>query len=177
MMRGIDKFKAMPIATIRVSNMTRAKETAEIIAAHLPDYIERADPDPLLNEGIPAQIIPFRSELRIEEDLAKNGARIERAFGKYFHRSTDEVSTKDHPNRHDKHEVEIIVCHGNVIRFFFCRALQLPPEAWLRMSTFNCSLTYLMVKPSGTVSCRMMGDIGHLGYGNSTFSMDHGFVP
>lgn len=177
MIRGIDQFKAMPIATIRVSNMTRAKETAEIIATHLPEYVEIADPDPLLNEGIPAQIIPSRSELRIEEDLATNGARIEQAFKKYFHRSTDAVSTKDHPNRHDKHEVEIIVCHGNVIRFFFCRALQLPPEAWLRMSTYNCSLTYLMVKPSGTVSSRMMGDIGHLGYGNSTFSMDHGFVP
>lgn len=177
MIRGNDQFKSMPVATIRVSDMTRAKETAGIIATHLPDYVEAADPDPLLNEGIPAPIIPSRPELDIEEDLEKNGTRIEEAFEKYFYRSIDEVSTKDHPNRHDKHEVEIIVCHGNVIRFFFCRALQLPPEAWLRMATYNCSLTYLMVKPSGNVSCRMMGDIGHLGYANSTFSMNHGFVP
>lgn len=177
MIRGNDQFKSMPVATIRVSDMTRAKETAGIIATHLPDYVEAADPDPLLNEGIPAPIIPSRPELDIEEDLEKNGKRIEEAFEKYFYRSIDEVSTKDHPNRHDKHEVEIIVCHGNVIRFFFCRALQLPPEAWLRMATYNCSLTYLMVKPSGNVSCRMMGDIGHLGYANSTFSMNHGFVP
>lgn len=42
-----------------------------------------------------------------------------------------------------QHEFEIIVCHANVIRYFFCRALQLPPEAWLRLCTFNCSLTYL----------------------------------
>lgn len=179
MMEGIDgtEFKSMPVATLFVSDMTRAKETAEIIARHLPAYVERADPDPLLNEGIPAQIIPLRPELDIEADFKKNRARIEEAFKKYFYRSTDEVSTKDHPHRHDKHEVEIIVCHGNVIRYFFCRALQLPPEAWLRMSTYNCSLTYVMVKPNGTVSARMMGDIGHLGYGHSTFSMNHGFVP
>lgn len=178
MIEGIDdKFKSLPVYSITVSDMTRAKETAEIIGAHLPDYIERSQPDELLNEGIPAPIIPSRPELDIEEDLAKNGKRIEQAFQKYFHRSTDETSKKTHCNNNEKHEVEIIVCHGNVIRYFFCRALQLPPEAWLRLSTYNCSLTYLMIKPSGTVSCRMLGDIGHLGYAHSTFSHNHGFIP
>ena len=42
-----------------------------------------------------------------------------------------------------KYEFEIIVYHTNVIRYFVCRALQLPPEAWLRLCTFNCSLTYI----------------------------------
>jgi serine/threonine-protein phosphatase PGAM5 len=129
------------------------------------------------NTSSPAQIIPSRPELDIDEDLAKNGPRIEEAFQKYFYRSTDENSVQNHVNKHDKHEFEIVVCHGNVIRYFFCRALQLPPEAWLRLSTYNCSLTYLMIKPSGNVSCRMLGDIGHLGYGHSTFSQNHGFVP
>ncbi len=53
MISGIDdKFKAVPVGVIRVSNMTRAKETASIISSHLPDYIERAEPDELLNEGM-----------------------------------------------------------------------------------------------------------------------------
>jgi hypothetical protein len=166
----------------------------------------------------PAQIIPKRPELDIDDDLAENGARIEEGFKKYFYRKTnqpdenkntkgwffmrnsdrkgesssssnDEVDADKGSNsnntmststptkeKQDKHEFEIIVCHGNVIRYFFCRALQLPPEAWLRLSIFNCSLTYLIVKPNGRVSCRMLGDIGHLGYGHSTFSMNHGFV-
>lgn len=178
MIGGIDdKFKALPVCAIHVSGMARAKETASIMSSHLPQYIERSQPDELLNEGIPAQIIPSRPELDIEDDLAKNGARIEKAFQKYFHRSTDKMSKQNHSNKNDKHEVEIIVCHANVIRYFFCRALQLPPEAWLRFITYNCSLTYVMIKPSGTVSCRMLGDIGHLGYGHSTFSQNHGFVP
>lgn len=75
----------------------------------------------------------------------------------------------------EKHEFEIIVGHANVIRYFFCRALQLPPEAWLRLCIFNCSLTYFTIRPTGTVSCRLLGDIGHLGYDHSTFSMHHGF--
>ena len=69
---------------------------------------------------------------------------------------------------------DIIVCHGNVIRYFTLRALQLPPEAWLRLTTFNCSLTYLVIRPSGNVALRSMGDVGHLGPLETTFSMHMG---
>ncbi|GMH54139.1 hypothetical protein TL16_g01612 [Triparma laevis f. inornata] len=72
------------------------------------------------------------------------------------------------------HEFEIIVCHGNVIRYFFMRALQLPPEAWLRLCTFNCSLAYFTVRCTGGVSCRSLGDIGHLEPRLLTFSGHHG---
>ena len=73
------------------------------------------------------------------------------------------------------HEFEIVVCHGNVIRYWFLRALQLPPEAWLRLCTFNCSLTYMVVRPGGTVSCRTLGDIGHLDHVGQSFSGHEGF--
>jgi len=86
-----------------------------------------------------------------------------------------EEETEDQRIGHPQHEFEIIVCHANVLRYMTCRALQIPPEAWLRLCTFNCSLTYLTIRPTGTVSCRMLGDIGHLGYDRSTFSMHHGF--
>jgi serine/threonine-protein phosphatase PGAM5 len=172
-------FKPCPVTTIVSSNMARAKETAAIIARHLPRDVARAEPDPLLNEGIPAQIIPTRPELDIQQDLNKNRKRIETAFQKYIFRHTENKRHMEDDNQDisDRHEFQIIVCHGNVIRYFFCRALQLPPEAWLRMSTYNCSLTYLMIKPNGRVSARMMGDVGHLPYSKTSFSMNHGFVP
>jgi len=118
-------------------------------------------------------VIPVRKELKamLDAKVDEEHERIEKAFQKYMHRST--TNTADNG---EKHEFDVIVCHGNVIRYFFCRALQLPPEAWLRLCTFNCSLTYLMILPNGNVSCRMMGDIGHLRYDHTTFSMYHGFV-
>ena len=73
-----------------------------------------------------------------------------------------------------QHEFEVIVCQGNVIRYFAMRSLQLPPEAWLRLCTFNCSLTYLTVRPNGRVSCRSIGDVGHLDMAHTTFSGHHG---
>jgi serine/threonine-protein phosphatase PGAM5 len=69
----------------------------------------------------------------------------------------------------------VIVGHGNVIRYFVCRALQLPPEAWLRMSIFNGSITYIMIQPNGYVTIRLLGDTGHLPYEETTFSGSHGW--
>ena len=120
-------------------------------------------------------MIPLRPDVpNAEKEIDENHERIENAFQKYIHRS----DSKDAENRD---EFEVIVGHGNVIRYFFCRyvrvrrdytrfhlaprtalsllnsALQLPPEAWLRMGTFNCSITYIMIRPNGYCSVRMLG--------------------
>ena len=46
----------------------------------------------------------------------------------------------------------------------------LPFTRWLDY----CSVTYLVVRPSGSVSLRALGDIGHLPPELTTFSMHHG---
>lgn len=200
MIQGFDKqFGPCNVKTIRVSGMARAQETANIIAKYLPDTIVKAEPDPNLNEGRPCHTIPGgRASTRSIKNTDEGHERIEAAYKTYFYRANpplmeeaknegeildnnvDEIKKEDDNQDlmlkpHPQHEFEIIVCHANVIRYFLCRALQIPPETWLRLCTFNCSLTYLTVRPTGTVSCRMLGDIGHLGYEHSTFSMHHGF--
>ena len=53
MIKGIDdKYEPCDVKIIRVSDMTRAKETTSIICEHLPKNIIRAKPDSLLNEGM-----------------------------------------------------------------------------------------------------------------------------
>jgi serine/threonine-protein phosphatase PGAM5 len=197
MIEGIEGtgFSGCSVKVVRVSNMARAKETADIITSHLSG-VHRAEPDPDLNEGRPAHNIPGGSaSASTVEKTDEHHSRIETAFQRYFyrakessiegHHNDDDTDEKTNINEKDpnsgeqkegsRHEFEIIVCHANVIRYFFCRALQIPPEVWLRFCTFNCSLTYLTIRPTGTVSCRMLGDIGHLPYGMSTFSMHSGF--
>jgi serine/threonine-protein phosphatase PGAM5 len=181
MMKGAhDDFSPCSIKHVRVSNMTRAKETAAIIASYLPN-VQYNDPDPQLNEGRPCHHVPgVKASKRTIELTDENHTRIEAAFQKYFYRAATPqlVVDTDDANKTEeteKHEFEVIVCHANVIRYFLCRALQLPPEVWLRYCPFNCSLTYITIRATGSVSCRMMGDIGHLGYGMSTFSKHHGF--
>jgi serine/threonine-protein phosphatase PGAM5 len=169
--------------SLRVSCLTRARETAAIIATFLPRLVTVVEAcDGLLNEGRPCHHIPCATvSERVVQATGDSHPRIEQAFQKYFYRadynkqadaadgteSTKEpwnlpsdfeddsivaavVDTAD--KEPPRHEFEIIVCHANVIRYFLCRALQLPPEAWLRFCPFNCSLTYLTIRPTGTVS-------------------------
>lgn len=146
------KELAHPYTLLVHSNMTRARESCEIIHKHLPDLPLRVDE--LLQEGAPIPPEPPVGHWRPEADkFFKEGARIEAAFRKYFHRA-DAKQTED--------TYEVVVCHANVIRYFVCRALQLPPEAWLRMSMYNGSVTWLSVRPSGRVSLRYHGDAGHM---------------
>lgn len=268
-----NNMKSTPctVTKLHTSDMTRAKETAHIIAHYLPMegdddgdngggggddgtiHIKRMAPDPLLNETLPAPMIPIRPDVMLDATVQDtiinaNHHKVEEAFQKYFYRQQtttttstaissnsssssssnssnnnnipvvdnmdDDASTKDtnlidedvdatkqekyqkEPNDHEpakddnddddnddgkeekeqssapkpnqKHEFEIIVCHGNIIRYMFCRALQLPPECWLRMSIFNCSLTYIMIPANGYATCRFLGDIGHLPYDYNT---------
>lgn len=175
-----EDFGPCNIRHLRVSNMTRAKETADIIASYLPT-VQFHEPDQQLNEGRPCHHIPgVKASKRTIELTDENHPRIEAAFRKYFYRepfNLNEEEGQQAAGNHEgeQHEFEVIVCHANVIRYFLCRALQLPPEAWLRYCPFNCSLTYITIRATGSVSCRMMGDIGHLPYGKSTFSKHHGF--
>lgn len=177
------------IKSIHTSTKARARETAAIILQHVQQAQEHTyhehipgveEPDPLLDEALPAPIIPERPdvgplELQAQE-IDENHDRIEAAFQKYIHRADRSPSTDGDGDDDDHvHEFELIVGHANLIRYFFLRALQLPPEAWLRLSLFNCSVTYLMVQPNGHVTVRLVGDTGHIPYEETTFSGAYGY--
>ncbi|XP_023338968.1 serine/threonine-protein phosphatase PGAM5, mitochondrial isoform X2 [Eurytemora carolleeae] len=140
----------LPYTYIARSRMTRAIETANLIKEALPT-VPLLPEDGMLIEGEPVEAEPddfFIPQHEYETD----GGRIEAAFRKYFHRA-DVEQTED--------SYELIVCHANVIRYFLCRALQLPPEAWLRISLKHASYTWLVVRPDGEVHTRGIGESGH----------------
>ncbi|KAM4052662.1 serine/threonine-protein phosphatase PGAM5, mitochondrial isoform 2-T2 [Anomaloglossus baeobatrachus] len=133
------------------SSMTRARETMEIISKYLPG-VQKSSSD-LLREGAPIRPDPPVCHWKPDVEYYEDGPRIEAAFRNYIHRAEP---------KQEEDTYEIIICHANVIRYIVCRALQLPPEAWLRMSLNNGSITYLVVRPSGNVSLRMLGDSGFM---------------
>ncbi|XP_077378228.1 serine/threonine-protein phosphatase PGAM5, mitochondrial isoform X2 [Festucalex cinctus] len=133
------------------SSMTRATETAHILSKHLPG-VELLSCD-LLREGAPIEPVPPVTHWKPDAVYHEDGARIEAAFRRYIHRA-------DPKQKEDSYE--IIVCHANVIRYFVCRALQFPPEGWLRMGLNNGSITWLTIRPSGRVALRTLGDTGFM---------------
>ena len=134
MIQGAEETFGSPcsVKALRVSNLTRAKETAAIIASYLPSTVAVMDPDPMLNEGRPCHTIPGgRMSQRDIETTDGQHPRIEGAFRKYVHRAPEPPTTISSSHDHDdtrtsqppesKHEFEIIVCHANVIRYVMCR--------------------------------------------------------
>lgn len=88
-----------------------------------------------------------------EWEFFTDNARIEAAFRKYIHRAEPSQQGDSH---------EMLVCHGNVIRYFVCRALQIPPEAWLRFNIHHASITWLVLYPNGRVVVKFFGDVGFM---------------
>ncbi|KAI4504686.1 hypothetical protein M0802_000236 [Mischocyttarus mexicanus] len=133
------------------STLTRAQETSKIIEMSLPNV--PTQDDSLLAEGAPIPPEPPIGNWMSLRHFYQDGPRIEAAFRKYFHRA-DPQQQQD--------TVTILVCHANVIRYFVCRALQFPPEAWMRMSLNHGSITWLMIYPNGRVTMVCFGDTGHM---------------
>ncbi|KAL1428445.1 hypothetical protein MTO96_002821 [Rhipicephalus appendiculatus] len=148
------KQTGIPFTRMVHSTMERATETAEIIHKHLQSL--PMEPCELICEGAPVPPEPpFRSTgwSPSARNFFVEGARIEAGFRKYFHRAPPTQQEDSH---------EIIVCHTNVIRYWVCRALQLPPEAWLRLSLPHCSTSIVKITPLGDVSLQALGCAGHM---------------
>ena len=137
-----------PFDTLFTSPFTRARETAAIVAESLPGLTPVVAAE--LAECAPPTSPQDASKTPAAAQAEACRAQLERAFARFFTPSP----------AGDRHE--ILICHGNVIRWLWCRALGVDPTAWLRMTIANCSLTVIQVRPDGTCKLFLFGDIGHL---------------
>lgn len=123
------------------SSMVRARETAELVAKHVPLPFEVSD---LLCEGFPSRAKGYPTD-----SIAEDRARFERAY-EFFTRTPAESST------------DLLVCHGNIIRYFVCRALGVPITRWLRFATNHTGITRLVVRDDGASGVLSYNETGHL---------------
>ncbi|EDX00942.1 serine/threonine-protein phosphatase Pgam5, mitochondrial isoform X1 [Drosophila yakuba] len=139
---------------IVASTMVRAQETSDIILKQIEFEKEKVVNCAFLREGAPIPPQPPVGHWKPEaSQFLRDGSRIEAAFRRYFHRA--------YPDQ-EKESYTLIVGHGNVIRYFVCRALQFPAEGWLRISINHASITWLTISPSGNVSIKYLGDSGFM---------------
>jgi serine/threonine-protein phosphatase PGAM5 len=138
----------VPFDTLWTSPLTRARETAAIIAQSLSGLTPRLAPElaectpPTWRQDVAAALAAG------EADACR--AQLEQAFARFFVPSP----------AGDRHE--LLVCHGNVIRWLWCRALGVETAAWLGMAIANCSITVIQVKPDGACKLYVFGDAAHL---------------
>jgi serine/threonine-protein phosphatase PGAM5 len=142
-------LRRLEVAAIWCSTLARAKETASFVAAKQPRA--RLKRTKLLCEVIPTKLPPH-IKLRIPIDathIKDDKTRADLAYDTLF------KATK-------KSRTEIVVCHGNLIRYLVCRALGIAPKLWMRLDSTHCGLTEFRVLPKGTVRVVRYNDVGHL---------------
>jgi len=144
------RLRAMPveIAALRSSPLIRARQTAVVIADELGGRV--VEIEPRLEECTPPTWRRDAIAGTPAEELAACRAQLERLVAELFRPSPDGV-------RH-----EILVAHGNVIRYLVTRALRVDPQAWLEMSIGHASVTQIRIEENGTFRVISVGDVGHL---------------
>jgi len=156
-LKELQQSGMMPFTTLVNSTMRRAVETADLMFQELSTDLSKSpvvrSSDPNLREGLPCFPEPDAGYFFKKRDALEDGSRIDAAFRRYFHRA-------DPKQENDSYD--ILACHANVIRYFACRALQIPPQAWLRISLAHGSITWIIVRPDGRVILRCLGEVGHL---------------
>jgi serine/threonine-protein phosphatase PGAM5 len=144
------RMRRVPFEIIHCSTLRRAMETAAIIRRVRPRAPLRYAH--VLRESIP--ILPRRrgriSRNLRPEAVARAGVRAERALARYFRPSRG-------PDRH-----ELIVAHGNLIRYLVCRVLGVSPRAWADMGSHHCGVSIVAIRGDGTRALLSYNDTGHL---------------
>ena len=92
------------------------------------------------------------------EAATGEGARERAACAKQLDQAFAEFFTAAKGARRN----DILVAHGNVIRYLVVKALKVDPRAWLGMSVAHASLTVIQVQPDGSHEVLAVGDSGHI---------------
>lgn len=126
------------------STLPRARETADIVARQVGGM--RVRHTGLLREGLYTKVEGYEVPA---SERREDRARADAAYAKIVRSSRSE-------------RLELVVCHGNLIRYLMCRALRTPVSKWLRMTTSHCGLTRVVVRDNGAVRVMSYNETSHL---------------
>jgi serine/threonine-protein phosphatase PGAM5 len=128
------------------STMQRARDTAAVM--HETFASVPLAQSPLLRECTPPLFEAAEGEVAREQ--AECAKQLDQAFAEFF-------TPAKNANRND-----ILVAHGNVIRYMVMKALKVDTRAWLGMTVPHASMTVIRVQPDGSFKLLAVGDSGHI---------------
>lgn len=151
------RLAALPVKfhALVCSDFARARQTAEVMELSLGMV---PTVDSLLHECTPTSDRADYMRNHADAEIALCDSNLASAWGRYM-RPTPEADTHD-----------VLVCHGNVIRWLVSRALGPDTRRWWQMEIGNASLTMIAVRPDGTTRLVMFSDAGHIPLDKQTWT-------
>jgi serine/threonine-protein phosphatase PGAM5 len=138
------------ITSIYTSTMRRALTTAHLIASSLPHAPFKKDK--MLVESlfyIPKGAEAFYGNVSTGA-LASHRVRVAYAYQRYTRPALEQ----------DEHD--LVVCHGNVIRYFLVRAKRQPIETWAQCEIYHASVTRLEIDEASQIKVVYQSNVDHL---------------
>ena len=144
------RLRGLPatITMLITSTMTRARETAAVVHESLPSVPTQESN--LLRECTPTMHVTVKSDAEAEKAQRACQATLDEVFRRYF------------APAHDSEEHDVLVCHGNVIRYLVTKALGVDTRSWTGMMVGHASLTVVRIRANGSMAVLSVGDVGHL---------------
>jgi len=130
------------------SPMQRARNTAAVIASDFPGRRFEVIDD--LAECTPPTSRAEATKDEKPEDLAACKDKFDRVFTRFFQPASS------------GEQADMLICHGNVIRYLVTRALGVDTSAWLEMSVGHASITTIRIEADGRFKVIAVGDVGHI---------------
>jgi len=144
------RLRSLPVRfdALYSSTMTRAWQSASVIGEEFPDL--KLQRSALLAECTPTT---WRQDIMQSLDEGEAEAcenQLDKAFTEFFKPAANDT------------EHDILVFHGNAIRYLVTKVLRVDTNAWLGMGIGHASITVVQVKPDGAMKLLSFGDVGHL---------------
>lgn len=142
------RLKGLPQAfdSITSSKMLRAMQTAAVVHESLPEVPTSSSA--LISECTPPAAVKLSDEPQANLEACKQ--RLDAAFDKFF------VPAQGAEKK------DLLVCHGNVIRYLVTKALGVDTRTWINMSVAHTSVTVIRVRADGTFKVLGVGDVEHV---------------
>ena len=141
------RLKGMPhFDSLTSSKMLRAMQTAAVVHESLPDVPTASSA--LLSECTPPALVKLSDDPPAQSNACSQ--RLDAAFAQFF------VPAKEDEKN------DVLVCHGNVIRYFATKALGVDTRTWFKMSVAHTSVTTIRVGGDGSFKVLGLGDVGHV---------------
>jgi serine/threonine-protein phosphatase PGAM5 len=132
--------------SMTVSPLQRARDTAAVMHETLSTV--PLTQSPLLRECTPT--LPEAADGEVARERAACTKQLDQAFAQF-------LVPAPGAERND-----ILVAHGNVIRYLTMKALKVDAPVWAALSVAHASLTVIEVRPDGSARVLAVGDNGHI---------------
>jgi serine/threonine-protein phosphatase PGAM5 len=144
------RLKNLPIHAVYFSNLQRAMETGNYIAPLFP----KLNPCtfPILRECLPC--LPVHIEERVVATRKKSinyGIEKARQAFKTFFKVPEG----------NKDSCEVIVSHGNLIRYFLAKTIHAPCESWVHIKINHASISEVHISQAGFQKLVRLNDTAH----------------